>query len=254
MKAYEIQNRRQAITDLLLEHDTLKVTALVARFHVSDETIRQDLKYLEKQGILKRVYGGAKRLTQKQLEPVIERTPINYADKKAIVKAATQFIPESAASIGLDQGSTVAMLSYYLKAYQNKRIFTGSLAAILELVTSGNDLYCFGGKYSYADLSFQNQTAVALYPDVKLDICFFGSSGVLNRNGFCTSSFTDAVIKRNLLKKSTIKIVLLDANKFKTSSLVEVAPWSAVDIVISNHSMPLDLQASIAAQTRLILV
>ncbi|GHU43622.1 DeoR family transcriptional regulator [Bacilli bacterium] len=254
MKAYEIQNRRNKITDLLLAHQKVKVVDLVDKFQVSDETIRQDLVYLEKQGILKKIYGGAELLEQKQLEPVIDRTPIDHLEKQAIVNAASDLIPEHAVTIGLDQGSTIAMLANHLKSYQNKMIFTGSLAAILELVRSGNDLYCFGGKYAYSDMSFQNDTSDELYPDIKLDLCFFGSSGVLNRNGFCTSSFTDAVIKRKLLEKSSQKIVLLDANKFKTSSLIEVAPWSDVDLVISNQGIPTDIQASIEAQTRLILV
>lgn len=254
MKAYEIQNRRNQITDLLLKHKKVKVTDFVDKFQVSDETIRQDLAYLESQGILKKIYGGAELLEQKQLEPVIDRTPIDYQAKQAIVNAASDFIPEHAVTIGLDQGSTVAMLANHLKTYQNKIIFTGSLAAILELVRSGNELYCFGGKYSYPDMSFQNDTSHELYPDIKLDICFLGSSGVLNRNGFCTSSFTDAVIKRQLLAKSAKKIVLLDANKFKTASLIEVAPWSDVDLVISNKGIPPEIQQTIETQTRLILI
>ncbi|GAB2022804.1 DeoR/GlpR family DNA-binding transcription regulator [Pseudolactococcus yaeyamensis] len=254
MKAYEIQNRRNRITNLLLENKKVKVVDLVEKFQVSDETIRQDLAYLENQGILKKIYGGAELLEQRQLEPVIDRTPIDHPEKQAIVHVASQFIPNHAVTIGLDQGSTVAMLANHLKSYQNKMIFTGSLAAILELVKSGNELYCFGGKYSYADMSFQNDTSDELYPDIKLDLCFLGSSGVLNRHGFCTSSFNDAMIKRKLLDKSTQKIVLLDASKFKTSSLIEVAPWSAVDLVITNKGIPVDIQMSIEAQTKLILV
>lgn len=254
MKAEEIQARRQAITKILYQKNEVQINELVNQFQVSDETIRKDLKYLASEGILEKRYGFAKLIQSQPLEPVANRTPINYAKKDKLIQAAAKLIPKGRCTIGLDQGSTTALLANHLKMHDNKHIFTGSLAAILELINSKNSLYCVGGRYSQSDMSFQNDTANQLYDDIKYDLCFLGSSGVLGREGFCTSSLVDAEIKRHLLTKSTRKIVLLDSQKFNYSSLVQVAKWQAADIVITNKDIPADAKQVIETQTRLILV
>lgn len=254
MKASEINARRQQITELLYQNKTVKVTELVKEFNVSDETIRKDLTHLAHEGVLKKKYGGAELIQQEKLAPVSNRTPL-YLDKKTpiIVKAA-EYIPATSCSIGLDQGSTVALLAAKLRQLPEKQLFTGSLAAILELANSAHQIYCLGGRYAANDMAFQNDTSVELYPDIQLDLCFFGSSGVQGREGFCTSSLIDAELKRTLMKKSTKKIVLLDNTKFERSSLVQVAPWNAVDLVITNHSLPDEYRKMIAAETTLVTV
>lgn len=254
MRASEIMDRRKAIVELLQENNEIRVSQLVNRFNVSDETVRKDLTYLEKEGVLEKKFGKAVRIKGKALEPVLNRTPVNKDKKIKLVQAALELIDENEHLIGLDQGSTVALLANALKNKPTKEFFSGSLAAILELVNSDHTIHCFGGVYSSNDMSFQNDTGKEMYPDIHLDICFFGSSGVANRKGFCTSSLVDAESKRILLRKSTKKIVLLDSTKFETTSLVQVAPWSEVDIVITNQGIPADYQQMIKTSSKLILV
>lgn len=254
MKAYEIINRRNTITDLLYQHGEIKVTDLVEKFKVSDETIRKDLAYLAHEGILKKKYGKAILVKEKELAPVLMRTPVNTEKKHKIVEAALTFIQESDLSIGLDQGSTIALLANQLKDVPAKQLFTSSLAAILELISTHHTIHCLGGEYSPSDMSFKNESGREVYSDIVLDVCFFGSSGVSKRNGFCTSSLADADAKRKMLKRTTKKIVLLDSTKFESTSLVQVAKWSEVDIVITNNGLPEDYEQLLRANTQLVVV
>lgn len=82
---------------------------------------------------------------------------------------------------------------------EEKQIFTSSLAAITQLANGHHKLFCFGGEYSPDDMAFRNSGS-EIYPDIQFDLCFFGSSGVKNRKGFCTSSLIDAEAKRRMLK------------------------------------------------------
>lgn len=65
-------------------------------------------------------------------------------------------------------------------------------------------LFCFGWEYSPLDMAFRN-SSTEMYPDIQFDLCFFSSSGIKNRKGFCISSLLDVEAKRlmlkNLLKK-----------------------------------------------------
>jgi DeoR/GlpR family transcriptional regulator of sugar metabolism len=253
MKASEIQQRREQITQLLVEDKKVKVSLLVEQFHVSDETIRKDLKYLEKQGISKTVYGGAVLDQSDSVAPVINRTTTFLDDKTKIVKRALDFLPEDACVLGLDQGSTVALLAHYLNQYRQKTIITSSLTSILELIHGSNDFYCAGGKYSKDDMSFQGDIASDTLNNVQIDIGFFGSSGVMNRDGICTSSFADAEMKRNMLAKCHMKIALIDHSKFIKSSFVKVTDWKTIDYVITDEKTPEELLEQVAAQTNVII-
>ena len=53
------QDRQRQILQLLQQKQCVSVEELCRAYHLSIETIRRDLSQLEKQGMLKRVYGGA---------------------------------------------------------------------------------------------------------------------------------------------------------------------------------------------------
>ena len=60
MEAFALFNQRQLeIIDLLQTEDKVSVSELTQRFGVSLVTVRQDLKKMEDQGVLKRTHGGA---------------------------------------------------------------------------------------------------------------------------------------------------------------------------------------------------
>lgn len=252
MKATEISQRRKEITELLYQKKEVKVYELVKIFQVSDETIRKDLTYLANEGVLTKHHGKATLIKEKELAPVFQRTS-QFSEKDKITQTALNFITNEDYSIGLDQGSTIALLAKKIVSLEKKQLFTSSLAAITQLASSHHKLFCFGGEYSPADMAFRN-SGRELYPDIQFDVCFLGSSGVKNRKGFCTSSLIDAEAKRRMLKKTNKKIILLDNTKFEKTSLVQVAPWSEADIVISSKGIPLDYQRMISAYAHLILV
>ncbi len=259
MKAIEINKRRKQITELLYEHKEVMVADLVEKFNLTDETIRKDLNYLEKEGVLKRSYGKAvlvkNKETEIELPPVEERTIINVDSKQKLIEKAITLIQSEDGIIGLDWGSTIALLADRLASHQEpKHIFTSSLAAIFKLYQSIHKIHCSGGEFNSQNLAFGNDYGRDVYADIQFDICFLGSSGVKNRHGFCSASWEDAETKRALMKKSNKVVVLLDAAKFETTSLVQVAPWSEVDFVITNKEIPFEYQNQMKDVTELILV
>ena len=92
------QQRKQVITDLVRKNKAVKVTDLSERLHISDVTIRRDLKELEDAGILTRTHGGAIRRTNTAFEPQISILETEHVpEKTAIAKEAYKLI------VGLEQ-------------------------------------------------------------------------------------------------------------------------------------------------------
>jgi DeoR/GlpR family transcriptional regulator of sugar metabolism len=63
------EQRKKVIIEQLKEQGQVKVPDLSTYFTVSEETIRRDLVLLEKEGLAKRVYGGAVLTKMTSFEP-----------------------------------------------------------------------------------------------------------------------------------------------------------------------------------------
>jgi len=67
--------RRSQIVEMVQKNGMINNKELMEKFSISIETVRRDLKYLEDQGYLKCVYGGAVRI---QSEDVRGESPFAY--------------------------------------------------------------------------------------------------------------------------------------------------------------------------------
>ena len=63
------EERRLAIAAAIRRHPLVRAGELAAEFGVSVETVRRDLMALESQGVLERVYGGARGVPARAVEP-----------------------------------------------------------------------------------------------------------------------------------------------------------------------------------------
>lgn len=61
--------RYQLIMDQIEKRDVVKIQELISMTNASESTIRRDLSTLEERGFLKRVHGGASKLSNSRQEP-----------------------------------------------------------------------------------------------------------------------------------------------------------------------------------------
>ena len=102
--------RRNKIKEILLEERSVKVNELAALFDVSEETIRRDLTALEKEGLVKKNYGGAVLVedlidAMRTIPPVHQRKMHLFEEKDAIGKQARPLYSQERGLIGA--GSTM---------------------------------------------------------------------------------------------------------------------------------------------------
>lgn len=252
MKAIEIQQRRERILTLLEQQSPLAVSTLVQQLKVSDETVRHDLAILAKQGIIAKRYGKAELLPAAALPPVAARSTTEADAKQAIAKAALALITPQMHTIGLDQGSTTALVAQGLNQFHDKTIVTRSLLSLIALKDGDNAFYTPGGYYNADDMAFQSQSHDTM-ADLQLNISFFGSTGVKNRQGTCSSSFTDAEAKQQMHHQSTITVALLDHTKFEQSSLIAVTPFDHFNYLITDAQTDAKTLTALRQQTNVIV-
>ena len=89
------QQRQEAIVEEVNEKGSVLVKELAIKYDVTQDSIRKDLSVLQKQGLLKKTYGGAVRIRKKiaaQDLVASKRISQNRPAKQAIAQRAYQLI------------------------------------------------------------------------------------------------------------------------------------------------------------------
>ena len=81
-------DRHNQIIEMITHQRTVKNAELMDRFGISIETVRRDLEYLEEQGYLRRVYGGAVANISMGSEPEYANRAQHLSKEKAAIAAA----------------------------------------------------------------------------------------------------------------------------------------------------------------------
>src|SRR6478672_3787440 len=103
--------RQQEILRLARESGRVDVLSLAEEFQVTAETVRRDLRALDRAGLVRRVHGGAIPAGRLDFEPDLAERESTAADEKdRIARAAVAELPADG-SVIIDAGSTAARLA-----------------------------------------------------------------------------------------------------------------------------------------------
>lgn len=169
--------RREHIIQLLRTHGSVQVNELSQQFHVSTVTIRNDLAFLEKQGIAVRAYGGA--LICEGVSPVSEpsledKSTRHTTIKRNIAAVATDLIRPGLRVI-LDSGTTTYEIARQLRHHQDTIVMTNGMNVANALLEApGVELLMTGGQLRRQSLSFTAIRRSSHCRIITLICCFSG--------------------------------------------------------------------------------
>ena len=66
-------------------------------------------------------------------------------------------------------------------------------------------------------------------------------------SGAYTTEIHEAAIKAEVLRRSTVRILVADAEKWNRPAAVHFAPWSAFTLIVTNQQLPRDARLKLAA-------
>lgn len=227
-------DRRNQIIDLITQKRTVKNSELMERFDISIETVRRDLEYLEQQGYLRRVYGGAVVNASLSSEPeYASRTKARSREKLAIAAEAAKLV-ERQDSIYLGVGTTVQNMAQYLRGAEALTVFTNALRTAVELSELPNCTVILpGGKVRPKELTVSGFPAEQNFAHFNVDKAFIGVGGV-SESGVTDFHIDEASLHRQLIQNARQAIVLADSDKLGLRGVVNVCPLEDIDVVITD--------------------
>ena len=238
-------DRQREIVELVMQQGEVTTHSLCERFDVSEMTIRRDLRELDKNGMLRRVFGGAVSNLGRSYEPPSQiRSSRNMDAKQAIGRRAVDMIYDGD-SIAFDVGTTTIEIVRALKNRQNLTIITSSLPIANEVVSrfsldSQIRLIIAGGIVRPREFSMIGHIPQGVYDDLHVDKAFVGIGGVSLEDGLTEYNLEDAQVKKSLIASADEVIVVVDSSKLGRTTFASVAPLTKVDTLITDARAPSD--------------
>lgn len=240
------QQRHTMILELLQKNGTVHTADLVRQMDVSSETIRKDLDYLEQEGLLVRVHGGAMPAAEtKAAESASEyvsfqtRNTQHIEQKEAITTAAVSLVHENQV-IALDYGSTSQLMAMALrKHFKNKKltVITNSIHNAMILAECPDfTIILTGGILNKDEYTLVNDFTPIL-EHLHIDILFMTVTGVDPVIGCTDLRLSEAKIQNQMRQIASRTIVLADSSKFGKASLVKICALRDVDTIITDSGL-----------------
>ena len=233
--------RRQEIVDSVRQEGRVSVDELSSLYQVSTVTIRNDLNYLDKKGLLVRSRGGAVNNSKLIKELTInEKQTQNHPVKQAIGKLAADFI-DNGDRIILDSGSTTEEITHHLHHYKDLTVMTNGLNILSRLSHIQDiNLMMTGGTLRYTSQSFYGRQAEDSLKNYRFDRLFLAVDGFDIAAGLTTHFEQEASLNRYMCDISKQVIAVTDSSKFNRCGFHVICTFDQIDILITDNGIPED--------------
>ncbi|ACT02970.1 DeoR/GlpR family DNA-binding transcription regulator [Paenibacillus sp. JDR-2] len=238
------EERKREILDIINDAGKVQTNDLVKRFSVSSETIRRYLEELESENRLKRVYGGAVKMTLVYEElSHLKREVLRVEEKQRVGRAAAALV-EDYDVIVIDDGSTTLQMIPYLLYKKNLTIITNSISGLNMILDYQNkemfsgDVFFIGGKIDPRHYRISGSLAEKFMENFFVNKAFISIDGISPEQGITSFDSSRALLVQTMMQKSEQSIILTDSSKFGTNRLYKIADLAQLDTVVCEEPLP----------------
>lgn len=249
------EERRLAIATAIRRQPLVRAGELAHQLGVSVETVRRDLMALENQGVLERVYGGARGVPVRTFEPPVgERRLKELAAKRAMATLMVSMLSPGNTVI-LDVGTSVGEVARQIPWDFRGRILTPSLPVAAALDGhEGVEVLVSGGQVRRGDMALSGRQAERFVGDFYVDKAVLGSGGVHALAGLTDYYPAEVAVRQVILGHAAESYVLADATKVGHVALCKVCDLREVTAVVTDSRVTPEALAELEAAGATVLV
>ncbi|CCQ93796.1 Transcriptional regulator, DeoR family [[Clostridium] ultunense Esp] len=232
-------DRQQIIFDQIRRKGSVRISQLMKSLAASESTIRRDLEELERQGLIKRVHGGAVLVQHMAIEASnYDKQDLFAEEKERIGKFAASLVEEHS-SILIDAGTTTAALARALQT-PNVKIITNALNIAEILSSKKYTVLAAGGVIKTNTYAMVGEITIETIRNFHADICFLGMNGISEETGLTTPDMQEAWVKRAMMRAAEKVVLLADSSKFGKTTLTHVGEVGEVDILVTDEGLSVE--------------
>ena len=246
--------RIQAIAQDMVQNPTYTIRNLADKYHVSEMTVRRDIRYIEENGFPEQSVPLPGQYAAAPVSPPQNcsvETPVksgyefsaanalNSDSKRRIgAYAATLLKPNDV--IILDTGTTINCMMQALPEDIPLTVICYNFNVMQVLYNRQNiQIILAGGYFHRSSLSFESTENTELLKRLRASKIFISTSGVEKMGLTCSNQY-EVTTKSTALHSSRTKILLADSSKFGVVRSSLFAPLEEMDMIISDTGLSSD--------------
>ncbi|HEX9065472.1 MAG TPA: DeoR/GlpR family DNA-binding transcription regulator [Streptosporangiaceae bacterium] len=231
--------RRIKVLERIAADQAVEVSSLAREFGVSEMTIRRDLRRLDRDGFVRRTYGGATTRVVRAagaLEVTQNARMLHHAQEKGKIALRAAELTAGARVMFIGVGSTAEQFARLAAPRPGLLVITPSLVVASLLGTRKVGVIMAGGLVRQDELSCVGPAAVECVQRYNTDIAVIGAAGVSARRGITDLDDAEAGVIRAALERTERIVVLADGSKFGDVALSTVVPIERVSAIVTDSS------------------
>lgn len=241
--------RYEKIREHLEAYRVISNAELCKLLGVSEATIRRDLEWLERQGILERTHGGAILSQSMSVEPEYAARALAHPDEKRSIGAAAAALIEDGDTIFVNSGTTTTEVIRHIPSGAKVTVITNNLSAALEVHDAGFELILLGGTYYPRSNAVVGHLAAESLRRLNAKKTFIGADGISLRYGYTVPSNPEAELVRLMIERTHgCVIVVADSSKWGVVSNFEVAKINEVQMLVTDDKFSKPARAELKSR------
>lgn len=228
--------RQSHILRELEQRTAVRVAEVAAALQVSEMTVRRDIESLDARGLLRKIHGGASRLTGlNALEPGFAANVDREREAKGWIARDAVSLLKPGMTVFLSGGTTTYQLAQLMDQVSGLTVITNSLkvADALHQGGGGTKVVLTGGERTPSE-ALVGPVATATIRRLHVDACFMGVHGISPEHGLSTPNLAEADTNQAMAESSDRLVVLADHTKLGVVSLASICPLADVDVLVTD--------------------
>lgn len=210
---------------------------LMNHFNVSMNTIRNDIRQLVNQNIVKKVYGGVEAVHQQSITAFDLRSDTYMAQKVNIARRAARYI-EHDDVIFIDSGTTTMNIIDYCADDIEFTVITHNVSVINACIPKENiTVIALPGTLDRKTRSLMDVSTPSLLRRYNIDKSFLAATTISEIGRLNNTSAIESEIKSTALSIANETLLLVDSSKFDKSSLMTFGSLSNIDVLITDKEI-----------------
>lgn len=230
------EERQREIAQMIDKNGMVSIADLTARYSISSESARRDLRALEQQGLCKRTHGGAIRPQQVSVLPPRDRNfdEMPIFDNYDRIAAHAVSLIQPGDMVYFTGGSFGFLMLRHLPQDLKCTLVVNNadIAARLRPFTN-IDVYIAGGRMR-ASGSIVDSMAAEFMSRLHFDLAFITGGGLTAAFGLSNGTDETATLQRQVIRNARKKVLLMPSQKIGTDSFVKVCDAAAFDTLITD--------------------
>lgn len=225
------EERHNIIVQKINSHNKVIASELCKQLRVSLDTIRRDIKELDRKGKVIKVHGGA--VSPNFHQPFQQPEVYARHEKKEIARKALTIIKDGMTLL-VGGGTVMLELARILPERLAGTLFTVSPLVALEAAQRSTvEVVLLGGKLARNSYICTGASVASAISEIRVDLALLGTNGLSLDEGVTDYDWEVAQVKKAILKSAGKSALLSISEKLGTVQKVQVCKLNAIDHLIT---------------------